>query len=474
MRRWTLAVLAVAVCATACEPAVAAGKARITIVKLLSRADLFPGGCAGQVFPGADFEPHIAVDSVLQRRMAVAWIDGSGITNVLAFTRDGGRHWRERRVPGLDCTGDDGVALTGDPWLSYGRDGILYMSSATDTGSDDPQTNNFRHVKVMVNRSRSGGKRWSDAIQVEDSTFFNDKPGITADPQRGRRVYATWTRGTNPTFSQGEVMVARSGNRGRTWSQPSVAVDPPTTSIFPWGSTIRVLPDGTLLDTVMQWHTQDLTVPTSGTWEAVAARSTDRGRTWSTPAQIAQVPVPFVADPDSLRRIRSTPHISLDTAHRGTAYVAWHQRGGDGVSEVVVARSEEGGLTWSEPVVVDGATHRAFLPEVAVARNGVVGVTYFDLRADRAGDSELTSELWFAWSTDRGQTWRERRLSGPFDYGSAVEVPARSLFLGDYFGLAGLRRGFAAAWAEPSPSSKLGPSDIFFARLRVRRPRIGR
>jgi hypothetical protein len=43
-------------------------------------------------------------------------------------------------------------------------------------------------------------------------------------------------------------------------------------------------------------------------------------------------------------------------------------------------------------------------------------------------------------------------------------LPAHN-YVGEYQGLAGLRRGFAAAFTLASPQAQNGPTDIFFAQI---------
>src|SRR3989442_13764587 len=105
----------------------AAGSANAEPV-LLSEHAFFPRGCGdGRSYPGADVETHVAVDPRDPARGAAAWIDASGITNLVARSHDGGRTWTESTVPGLRCTGDPEAVLSGDPWLAFGPDGVPYL-----------------------------------------------------------------------------------------------------------------------------------------------------------------------------------------------------------------------------------------------------------------------------------------------------------------------------------------------------------
>jgi hypothetical protein len=66
----------------------------------------------GTFIPDSEVEPTLAVDPRRPRRLVAAWqqdrfvAPGGARSNVTARSRDGGRHWRRRLVPGVSrCTG---------------------------------------------------------------------------------------------------------------------------------------------------------------------------------------------------------------------------------------------------------------------------------------------------------------------------------------------------------------------------------
>ncbi len=100
--------------------------------------------------------------------------------------------------------------------------------------------------------------------------------------------------------------------------------------------------------------------------------------------------------------------------------------------------SNDGGLTWSVPVRVNrDPLVAAFVPTVAIRDDGVLGVSYFDLRSNTLHVPSLETDYWLAQSAD-GATWRETRLAGPFDL--SIAPNANGLFVGDYMAL-GVRGG---------------------------------
>jgi hypothetical protein len=75
--------------------------------------------------------------------------------------------------------------------------------------------------------------------------------------------------------------------------------------------------------------------------------------------------------------------------------------------------------------------------------NGVLAVTYYDLRNYVSGSSVLSTSAWLTESSDGGKTWHEVQLQSAFDLNNApladdtkLGFGLTALFLGDNQGLA--------------------------------------
>jgi hypothetical protein len=125
-----------------------------------------------------------------------------------------------------------------------------------------------------------------------------------------------------------------------------------------------------------------------------------------------------------------------------------------------MAHSTDGGLTWSVPVQVN-ADHnvQAFTPTIHVRADGVIGVTYYDLRNATASPASLLTDCWLVTSSD-GVTFRESHLSGPFDLDLAPN--SQGLFLGDYESLASTASGFLPFYVQTDAGAQVR-SDAFIA-----------
>ena len=108
---------------------------------------------------------------------------------------------------------------------------------------------------------------------------------------------------------------------------------------------------------------------------------------------------------------------------------------------------------------------------MAVAADGTIGVSYYDLRFNDASKGCLTDSWLVQCPASKSSTgpasWtNETRLTDTsFDVEQSVSwnlAGAYAYFLGDYQGLAAVGNGFAAVWAQPHGDS---PDHILFRSL---------
>lgn len=153
----------------------------------------------------------------------------------------------------------------------------------------------------------------------------------------------------------------------------------------------------------------------------------------------------------------SMPSLAVDASggpHEGRLYVAWPDARFRRHTSILLAYSDDGGKNWSKPQVVNGRADRGavnqepndFMPKVAVNRDGVVGVSWYD-RSD--SKDNLSYNVRFAASVDGGHTWLPsvRVSNSPYVPGSDTHYNG-----GDTAGLAADAAGvFHLTWiANPS------------------------
>ena len=148
--------------------------------------------------------------------------------------------------------------------------------------------------------------------------------------------------------------------------------------------------------------------------------SKDGGQTFQSPSKITDADIPGWA-PDAktghLVGIRSSgdypcPHLSIDTSSEiERLYFVWCGYGttfnqGHG-ADIYFNSSTDGGTTWSEARVINDDTVTNYTdhyyPSIAVNRNGVITVTWYDRRADQQND--VNTLYYMSQSFDGGKTW---------------------------------------------------------------------
>jgi hypothetical protein len=433
----------------------------------------------------SEAEPWVAVNPTNPNNIVALWIAHDFAGTVASVTLDGGTTWQNVAIPGVaDCTGGTGG---GDPWLAFAPNGVLYAESFANPGSTD------------ISRSLDGGLTWGSPINVSGSsnlfTGGPDRGSVTADPSNANLVYAAWNTGLfggTPT-----VQFARTTDGGQTWEPNRVIYTAPAGNVV-WNAKVESLPNGTLdclfTELVLTGYVKK--VPQYNDFLSVI-RSSDKGQTWSAPTKVLammprsdpnnpqdQVWWAGVTDPDNGVGIGviSMGHSTAVDPRNGNLYAVWNDArfSGGQYDSIAFSRSTDGGVTWSDPIQVNqtpanipALDRQAWHPTVAVAADGSIAVSYYDLRFNDTNPGALT-DYWLVQcpasklSTDPASWTNETRLTDTsFDIVQAVRWNVGGAWVywtGDYEGLAAVGNGFAAVWAQPFAGS---PEHILFRTVNV-------
>jgi hypothetical protein len=420
----------------------------------------------------AETEPWVAVNPKDPNNLVAAWIQDRAMGIVAGVSTDGGASWQDVVVPGLTACSGGTYPTAADPWVSFAPNGDVYVSSI--------ENHFFQHNHgnaIRVNKSTDGGRTWGAPVTlIEDtSSGFNfDKPSITSDPTNANTVYAIWNRSDQgQRFTRSQTLFTRTTDGGRTW-EPARAIYTPGNDNGTIGDQVVVRPDGTLLD----FFAEQLQHGTHDDFQLSVLRSTDGGLTWSAPVRAAQMLGNVVIDPETGQPVTTAgePPPLFDVAQdpaNGNLYAVWEDARFSNAQHTGIAfsMSTDGGLSWSAPVQINktptgiaSVNQNAFLPSVAVAADGTVGVTYYDFRNNDASPGLLT-DYWFIHADPRTDltnpaNWcQEIRLTDtPFDIEKAP-LSNHGLFVGDYEGLVAAGNAFVPVWSMPHPNAD-GTTDL--------------
>lgn len=447
------------------NPAVAVTAAQF----IASGATPFASGCDGvaangTLYVSAEVEPFVAVDPLDPATMVGTWqqdrwSNGSARGLVSATTRDGGRSWRSTVLPFSRCGGGNvmnggNYGRASDPWVTYSPNGVVHAMSLSTLGNTNA---------MLVSRSFDDGLSWANpiALIIDGLGAFNDKNALTADPHDANFVYAVWDRLIDAS-NTGPAYFSRSTNGGASWETARPIFDPGIRNQT-IGNQIVVLSNGVLLNT---FNRIDTTLAGVQSARVGVMRSLDRGATWSAPVYVSDLLAVGTRDPDSGTAVRDGAIIpAIAAAPNGDAYVVWQDSrfSGGVVDGIAISRSSDGGLGWSAPTRVNAlAAVPAFTPSVHVNRDGVVGVTYYDLRSNTPTAS-LSTDYWLARSGNQGATWTEARVAEAFDM--SIAPFANGLFVGDYQGLVSADGHFVPFYGRANSGDSVNRTDIVAAPL---------
>jgi hypothetical protein len=422
-------------------------------------------------------ETHLAANPRNRRNLIGAAIsharpDGTPASKVY-YTTDGGRTWSDVSFPEQVQWGG------GDPQVAFTEAGTGIFATLT-TGLDD-----FERTRALLHvyRSEDGGATWARPAMLG---WSYDHPMIAVDRTPGPfggRVYLSVLYGRDYHLG-----LFRSSDDGRTFVGP---VD------FWVGKEIGgnvlpmvVLSDGAL---VVPFHTFSLSRDEKDQkpiempfWTVL---STDGGVTFSAPRPGPPERLPPFAELSRLR-LSGDGAFAADPSprFRDRIYKAWAEHDGKRW-RIVFSTSTDRGASWTAPRTIDAAAPASahqYLPALAVNRDGVVAISWYDTRdatAPRGSDHYFTASL------DGGATFLppvrvSTESSQPMGAGNLSFTPltfrmpddsgaSRLTFLsaagrwgngGDYSGLTADAEGvFHPFWAD----SRTGTFQAMTARVRV-------
>jgi hypothetical protein len=391
---------------------------------------------------------------------AITYTRPNGGTACRAYaTLDGGATWHASEFAEQIEWGG------GDPYVAFTPQGTALFCALTMAKDEKARQRAFMHVW----RSEDGGRTWQQMPADLGCSYDFEKMAV--DQTTGKfagHAYIAALHGY-PVYRVG---LFRSADDGRSWTGP-VEVTNGAGTIGVGAVAVLILSDGTVVIPVVKYEFLPDKVKRTGkiTRPMSLMLSSDGGVSFTSPRE-APAAVLDKDDPSA----RDTGGIEAFAADAGSKdyrdriYMAWSDSR-RGRPRILFSRSEDRGLNWSEPIPVDGSVPKEaiqFQTVVAVNKDGVVGVTWYDTRGSKDGSQ---FDEYFAASVDGGRSFLQSvRVSsassgfrGPgnmkmdpfiFDHKEEIHLSLISAVSrwpsgGDYLGLTADKDGvFHPLWAD--------------------------
>jgi hypothetical protein len=319
------------------------------------------------------------------------------------------------------------VLAGGTPAYAWSYPAALNTNAATDSGGDyaaqvaTDGAGNWLAVwhsndslggtigtdhDILVARSTNKGATWTAPVPLNtnatsDSVEADDSSPQVATDGAGHWV-AVWSADHSLGGADADILVARSTNNGATWTAPGL-LNSNGGSDSGWDKSPAVTTDG-LGNWVAVWHSNEANVGAGiGTdYDILVARSTDNGANWTAPAALNTN-----AASDSGNDW--WPDVTTDGAGQWVAvWSFWPVPAGSGDADVLVARSTNNGLTWTDPAALNtnASTDSGDDDMPDVATDGAGNWLAVWHSNDSLGDTIGTDyDILVARSTNNGLTW---------------------------------------------------------------------
>jgi hypothetical protein len=344
--------------------------------------------------------------------------------NINSFYRstNSGTTWTESQMV------SNNLGVWGDPVVLFDSAGVLYYSHLSNPISG------WWIDRIVVQRSTNNGLTWNDGVGIYQGIQpqAQDKEWLAVDhtrsPYRGT-IYATWTEfddyGSSNQSDSSRIRFSKSTDQGLTWSQTKVISDVSGNCIDSDNTTEGGLPAvGPNGEIYVAW---------AGPLGLVFDKSTNGGQTWGTDVFVSNMPGGWDFDVSGISRCNGLPITMCDISnspYRGQVYIVWSdQRNGSTNTDIFMAKSTNGGTTWSAPIRVndDNTTrHQFFVWSTIDPSTGHLWFVFYD----RRNTTGAATDVFVAKSTDGGNTFDNFKVS------ESSFTPTSGVFFGDYTNIA--------------------------------------
>ncbi len=353
-------------------------------------------------------EPSICIDPKSPGHL----VAGANLNNVYTSS-DTGKTWTIGTLVSP-------YGVWGDPNISVDTTSaffFLHLSNPADGTWID---------RIVCQKSTDHGQSWSNgSFTGLNNAKAQDKHWLAVD-RKTNYLFVTWTEfdeyGTTNSSDSSRILFSKSIDGGASWSDPvrinQVSGDCVDSDKTVEGAVPSIGPNG---EVYVAW---------AGPAGLVFDRSTDGGENWlSNDIKISDMPGGWDYEIPGLGRCNGLPVTACDLSggdSHGTIYVNWSdQRNGANDTDIWLAKSTDGGNTWSTPARVnnDPAGKHQFLTWMTIDQaTGWLWFVFYDRR--NYGNSK--TDVYMAVSKDGGATFQNFKVS------ETAFTPGTGQFFGDY------------------------------------------
>ncbi len=370
-----------------------------------------PRGRISNLFggPGIDRNARIATDGA--GRWIVVWHSTDDLGGTVgadwdifaAVSTDDGGTWGDASPLAGNAGSDRGDDLS--PAIATDGHGTWVVAWSSD---DTLGGALGRDRDILFVRSIDGGRTWSRPVPLNvnaSSDWGNDNEIALATDGEGHwaAVWSSTDSLANRIGGDSDLLIARSSDGGATWTHP-MPLNTNATRDAAFDTSPDVMTDGS-----GRWVTVwSSGAPRGGPFgpdrDILSSWSADGGATWSDPT-------PLNSNAASDRNSDWSPRLAADG--RGQWVAVWTSADSleDAIGvdrDVLVARSTDGGRTWSQAAPLNRSAPRDARedssPAIATDGRGTWVVTWHAWGALGYGDGS-DADIVASYSTDNGKKW---------------------------------------------------------------------
>lgn len=358
-------------------------------------------------------EPSIAVSPADPKKV----VAGSILDRVY-HSHDSGLTWQKDTLKST-------YGVYGDPVLIADYQGNFYYFHLSNPYGEISWSGH-KLDRIVCQTSTDSGLSWTDGgFAGFHHPKDQDKEWAIADPT-DHTIYMSWTQfdaySSKAPEDKSNILFAKSTDQGATWSESMIinekagdCLDGDQTTE---GAVPAVGPNG---EVYVAWSFDD---------RIYFDRSTDKGATWmDEDVVVAKQSKGWDFEIPGIGRANGLPITACDISegpNRGAIYVNWSdQSNGEDDTDIWVAKSTDGGISWGDPVRVNDdppGKHQFFTWMAVDPMTGYIYIVFYD----RRNYEDAQTDVYLAWSKDGGATFTNELISeSPFK-------PNPDQFFGDY------------------------------------------